>query len=119
MGVIFTHRDPIVTADSVISVLGTLYWLRTDNPWGAGGIDVDVMDLAEDRARMWDGPIAMIEDGRLAPGEFANFYYDRFIADPIGEIRSIYDQLGMTLTADVAQRMTDYLAVKTKGKHGK
>ena len=118
MRVIFTHRDPIVTADSVISVLGTLFWTRTDDLWGDGKIDVDVMAMAEDRAKFWDTAIAMIEDGRLSRGDYANFYYDQFIADPMAAIRSIYDQLGMTLTNEAAERMTNYLAARTKGKHG-
>ena len=119
MRVVFAHRDPIVTADSVVSLLGTLFWQRTDNVWGGGTIDAAVLQTADGRARAWDGVIAMIEDGRLARGDYANFYYDRFVADPIDAIQSVYDQLGMTLSAEVADRMRDYLAAKTKGQHGK
>jgi hypothetical protein len=119
MRVIFAHRDPIATADSVVSFLGTLFWQRTDKLWGDGKIDVEVLSTADRRAKSWDGVIAMIEDGRLEKGSYANFYYDRFVADPIGAIQSVYDQLGMTLTEDAADRMRNYLAAKTKGMHGK
>lgn len=119
MRVIFTHRDPIVSADSTVSFLGTLYWQRSDKLWGGEGMEVEVLADAADRAKAWDPVIEMIEDGRLAKGEYANFYYDRFVQDPIAEVRSIYGQLGMTLTDEVAETMRAYLAFKTQGKHGR
>lgn len=119
MRVIFTHRDPIVTADSVVSFLGTLYWQRTDKLWGDGTINTDVLAAADARSKQWDAVIEMIEDGRLAKGSHANFHYHRFVADPIAEVQSIYDQLGMTLTDEIAGRMRAYLDAKPKGKHGK
>jgi hypothetical protein len=119
MRVIFAHRDPIVTADSVVSFLGTLFWQRTDNLWGEGKIDVEVLELADVRARAWNGAIQMIEDGRLGKGDYANFYYDQFVDDPLSAVQSVYDQLGMTLTPEVADKMRAYLAAKTKGQYGK
>jgi len=119
MRVIFAHRDPIVTADSVVSFLGTILWQRTDNPWGNGRIDVEVLAAADERARTWDDVIEMIERGQLAKGSYANFHYDRFLTDPIAAIQSVYDQLGMQLTAATVARMRAYLDAKTKGLHGK
>lgn len=119
MRVIFAHRDPIVSHDSVVSFLGTIYWQRTDRLWGDGKMNVEVLAESAQRGRSWDGVIEMIEDGRLAKGEYANFYYERFMSEPIEEIRSVYAQLGMTLAPEVAERMRAYLAVKTKGVHGK
>jgi hypothetical protein len=119
MQVIFSHRDPLVTADSVISFMGTLLWQRTDNLWGDGKMEVEVLATADGRARAWDPIIEMIEDGRLAKGQYANFYYDQFVDDPIKAVQSVYDQLGMTLTPEVAERMRAYLAAKTKGQFGK
>jgi hypothetical protein len=119
MRVIFAHRDPVVTADSLVSLLGALFWQRTDNIWGSGAIDAQVLAMADGRARAWDGVIEMIEDGRIAKGSYANVYYDRFVATPMAAIQSIYDQLGMTLTVEVADKMRAYLAAKTKGQHGR
>lgn len=119
MKVILTHRDPIVTADSTVSFLGTLYWQRTDKLWGDGRIGTEVLAPAELRSRQWDAVIDMIEDGRLAKGSYANFYYHRFVVDPIAEVRSIYHQLDMTLTDEAANNMCAYLEARPKGKHGK
>ncbi|MDB6063587.1 MAG: hypothetical protein JWM78_3690 [Verrucomicrobiaceae bacterium] len=117
MRLIFAHRDPIVSADSVVSFMGTLFWQRTDNIWREQN-DLEVLSMAEQRAKAWDDVIAMIEDGRLAKGMYANFYYDQFVRDPIAAIASVYDQLGMTLTPAAADKMRAYLANKFKGKHG-
>jgi hypothetical protein len=116
---IFTHRDPIASADSIVSVMGTLYWLRTDHPWGKGSIESASLAMAEDRARQWDEPMRMIREGALDEGEYANFHYAQFLEDPRAAIRDIYRQLKMTLAPDVEQRMLDYLAAKPKGKHGR
>ncbi|MDB6063266.1 MAG: hypothetical protein JWM78_3369, partial [Verrucomicrobiaceae bacterium] len=119
MRVIFTHRDPVVTADSIVSVMGMLYWLRTDQPWGDGAIESWSLSLAKDRASAWTDIIAMIESGHLAKGHFANFHYVEFMADPLAAIRKIYRELDMTLTPEVEQRMHDFLGAKTQGKFGK
>jgi hypothetical protein len=119
MRVIFAHRDPIVTADSVTSFLGMLYYQRTDKVWGSGEIESWVLAMGEERAKLWDPVIAMIQSGRMAKGSYANFHYHRFVSDPIGAVQSVYDDLGMTLTGEVAQSMRNYLAKKTKGLFGK
>ena len=53
---------PVVTADSLVSFIGTLFWQRTDNPWGDGKIDAQVMATADGRAKAWDSVIEMIEE---------------------------------------------------------
>lgn len=117
--IIFTHRDPIVSADSVTSMMGTLYWLRTDRPWGAGDITSASLSLADARARQWDEPMAMIASGRLKQGQFANFHYAQFMADPIAAIRAVYRQLGMILSADVEAGMRAFLAARPQGQFGR
>lgn len=119
MRVVFAHRDPVVSADSVTSFIGTLQRQRTDRVFGRGAVDNWVLAMGEDRARLWNKAIGMIGDGTLAPGQYANFHYDRFVTDPLGAIRSIYDQLGMILEDDVAARMQDFLDRKPKDKFGR
>jgi hypothetical protein len=119
MRIIFTHRDPIVTADSVTSFLGMLYYQRTDQVWGSGAVESWVLAMGKERAKLWDPIIAMIENGRIPKGSYANFHYQRFVSDPIGAVKSVYDDLGMTLSSEVAESMRVYLAKKTKGVFGK
>jgi hypothetical protein len=119
MRVIFAHRDPVVTADSVVSVMGTLYWLRTDEPWGNGAIESWSLSMAQERASAWSDIIAMIEAGQLAKGSFANFHYAEFMTDPIQSIRKIYRDFDMILSPKVEGRMLAFLDSKTQGKFGK
>jgi hypothetical protein len=119
MRIIFTHRDPIVTSDSVTSFLGMLYYQRTDQVWGSGAVESWVLAMGKERAKLWDPIIAMIENGRIPKGSYANFHYQRFVSDPIGAVKSVYDDLGMTLSSEVAESMRAYLAKKTKGVFGK
>jgi len=115
--IIFTHRDPIVTADSVVSLQGTLYWWRTDNPWGDGSIE-DWASAAE-RAKLWDGIIDAIEEGKVSRRNIANFHYDQFMQDPISSIRTIYTELELTLTPATEASMRTYLAERPQEKFGR
>lgn len=115
--VIFTHRDPIVSSDSVVDVQGTIYWWRTDDPWGGGMIDHWVM--AEERAKIWDDVIGMIEDGTIAKGSHANFLYRDFMEDPIETIRGIYDELGLELGEEAERNMREYLRNRPQTKYGR
>ena len=119
MQVIFTHRDPVASADSIVSVMGTLYWLRTDHPWGTGSIESASLSMSEERARQWDGPIELVESGRLGPGDFANFHYAQFLSDPAAAIRAVYRDLSMEFDPEVERKMLDYLAAKPQGKFGR
>src|SRR3546814_20198418 len=74
MRIIFTQRDPLASADSVASFMGNMYWMRTDNVWGRGTVDSWALSTVEDRAKVWDGIIEMIEDGTIAKGHYANFH---------------------------------------------
>jgi hypothetical protein len=119
MRMIFSHRDPIVTADSVTSFLGMLYYQRTDHVWGSGDIESWVLAMGTARAKVWDPVIDRIESGQIAKGSYANFHYLRFMADPIDAVRSVYDQLEMEMKPEIAEKMRAYLAHKTQGKFGK
>jgi hypothetical protein len=116
--IIFTHRDPIVTADSVVSLQGTLYWWRSDNPWGDSSFDNWIMGSAESRAKIWDGIIEHIEDGKIDKNNLANFQYSDFMNDPMASIKKIYADLSLTLTPQVEQKMQAFLDAKPQGKYG-
>ncbi len=119
MRVIFTHRDPVITADSVVSVMGLLYSLRTDQPWGDGSIESWSLATAEARAAAWDDVIDLIESGVLAKGRYANFQYAEFMDDPMASIRGVYRALEMELAPEVEARMLSFLRDKTQGRFGR
>jgi hypothetical protein len=114
--IIFTHRDPVVSGDSVVNVMGAIYHWRTDNPFGSQVID-DWL-LADDRAAMWDQPISWIRDGTIRKGSYANFVYAGFLADPAGTIQGLYRELGLHLSDDTLAQMNAFLEERHKGSHG-
>ena len=78
--IVLTHRDPIVVGDSFVNVMGTIFWWRTDDPWGGGMLDQLVM--ADGRAATQANLMRWMEDGTLRPGYVANGQYADFMSDP-------------------------------------
>jgi hypothetical protein len=115
--IIFTHRDPIVSADSVVSLHGALYWWRTDHPWGDGTIDD--WFIPEARAKIWDDIIERMESGAIPRKSVTHFQYDEFMGDPMASIEKIYRELELTLLPDIEDRMRAYLAAHPQEQFGK
>jgi hypothetical protein len=104
--IIFPHRDPISTADSVVNVGGTIFSWRTDSPYrdkstGDEWIGIDW------RVKMWDDVIGLIEDGTLREGYYANSIYAQLMSDPEAAIRSVYNSLRLTLTSEYKKSQPD------------
>ncbi len=65
------------------------------------------------------------ESRDLPPGQVAEVRYQDLVADPIGELRRLYTELGLGWTADLEQRLVaylrtiaDYRAAHTNGPRG-
>ena len=116
--IIFTHRDPIVTADSTLSLFGSLYWWRSDKPWGDGGNDTWVLAPAQQRAEVWNPIIDSLEQGLLANSKVSNVNYQEFISEPMQAVRQVYLDLELDLSQETEAKMLTFLANKPKGKFG-
>lgn len=114
---IFMHRDQVTTTDSVVSVQGTIYWWRTDDPWSGNMLD-DVL-MIEGRVKLWDRIIRWMEDGTIPRGQFTNVIYLDFCADPMKAIHGAYRELGLSMSDEAADRIAAYLDAKPKGVFGK
>ncbi|MEZ4289831.1 MAG: sulfotransferase [Myxococcota bacterium] len=114
---IFMHRDQVTTTDSVVSVQGTIYWWRTDDPWSGNMLD-DIM-MVEGRVKMWDRIIRWMEEGTIPKGQYANVIYQDFCEDPMKAIRGAYEAIGLSMSADAAGKIETYLRNKPKGVFGK
>lgn len=114
---IFAHRDPITSNDSVVNVQGTIYSWRTDHPW-SGGV-VDDWLLADQRAELWNAVIGWIEDGTIRAGSYANFRYHDFVRDPMRTVASVYSELGLELLPEARSRMQAFLDSRPEGAMGR
>lgn len=111
--IILPHRDPVVTADSVVNASGTIFYWRTDHPYCYDESASAWADI-EPRIKMWDDVIGLIESGKMRPGYFANVIYADFMRAPRTQIEKIYRDLELTLTAAALDSMLNML----NGRHG-
>jgi len=115
--IILTHRDPITVSDSFTNVMGTIFWWRTDDPWGGGMLDSLVM--ADGRSETQARLMQWMQDGTLRPGFVSNVLYADFMQDPAATIERCHADLGLPFSDASAESVRRYLAAKPKGSHGK
>jgi hypothetical protein len=114
--IVQTHRDPIVCMASTTSLMGTLYSMRSDQPFNAQLFDNIIM--GEATARRLEYVIEQREQGVVPAANIADSRYQDLMDDPMECIARIYAHFGMALSELTMQRMQDYLRDKPKGKFG-
>src|SRR3546814_17683754 len=90
------RRPPSATRTYTLLPYTTLFRSTVDS-WSVSTV--------EDRAKVWDGIIEMIEDGTIAKGHYANLHYDQFMSGPMESVRNIYRTLDLVLSPDVEAKM--------------
>jgi hypothetical protein len=104
---IWTHRDPVKAVASVVSLVGTLFWMRTDHPFSGGALD-QVVD--SDMAGMGMSiPIDWMEQGIVPKDQIANILYQDFVWHPMATVGRVYDELGLRLSEAASQKMQAYV----------
>lgn len=110
---VFTHRDPIKTVGSTLSLMWLYSVQHTDAPCRAQVRDI-WLDFCEESARR------SIEARRsIAAGQQMDVYYEDVNRDWRSVMRHIYDFAGLPFTLGVEQTMAAWLTSgETEGKHG-
>jgi hypothetical protein len=114
--IVQTHRDPIKCMASTTSLIGTLYYMRSDQAFNAQLFDNIIM--GEATARRLEHVIDQREQGIVPAANIADSRYQDLMDDPLACISSIYGHFGMRLSKRARQAMQDYLCVKPKDKFG-
>ncbi|MGZ8762052.1 MAG: sulfotransferase family protein [Acidimicrobiia bacterium] len=116
---VVTHRDPLETVPSSISLSVTARPDSLTTAWSGVG-----ESLGAYFARLWVEVLGLMVD-RL--GDFRDrrpdivvhdLHYRDLVADPVGAVRAIYAHWGDELTPGAEQRMHEYVASHPKGRHG-
>ena len=111
---VITHRDPTAILPSVTSLIATMRWAHSER--------VDFAAIGryhlELYARSLDNLIDLIDAGRLAPDRTAQVPHRQVSTEKLAAVRSVYEQLGMELSADAEAAMAAYVAATPPGKHG-
>jgi len=115
--IVQTHRDPVVCMASTTSLMGTLYHMRSDQPFDAQMFE-NIL-LGEATAARLEKVMAQRAGGVVPAQNIADSRYQDLMDDPLGCIEGIYRYFGMALSNAARERMRDYLRDKPRGKHGR
>jgi hypothetical protein len=112
--VIHTHRDPSRFIASLVSLLAVLRFTRSD------AVDIAALGpLMELTYQMFlEQVIDQRTHGVIPDEQIVDTHFLDLMADPVANLRGLYDRLGMTWPRDHDDTVRNYLASKPKGKHG-
>ena len=114
--VVYTHRDPVKARASVVNLLGTLYWMRSDKRFEAASFER--LMTAEAYAASLDRVIDQIESGTIPRAQIHDFQFTDLLNDPLQALAALYGKLGLGLSAQAREAVVNYLAHKPRGKFG-
>ena len=113
--VVVTHRDPLKVLPSVVSILYSTAFVRSD------AVDAETFKgwfSPETCRALLDGMCAFRDSGAIPREQFCDVRYADVVRDPAGAVERIYTQFGIAFSADLAERIRAYVAAKPRGKHG-
>lgn len=106
-GFIWTHRDPVKALASVVSLIGTLHWMRSDVPFQGDSLaQFTNSDLA---AAMMSQPIRWLQEGKLSASQLCNVQYQDLVKDPMAAIENIYEFFGLPFSLEGRQAISNHL----------
>ena len=109
-----THRDPLKTIPSTLSLMATLLWMRGEiaDPIGSAG------PTAAGYAFTFAREIEQRADGTLPDDQFVDVQYAELLSDPVATLESAYARLGWAFPATLPDAIRRYLDARPRGAHG-
>jgi len=86
--IVWPHRDPTKSVASTVSIIGTMLWGQTDEPFKGNLLD-QYMDPAGAAARL-DRVIDLLEDGTVPAERVCHVLYRDLVADPVDTAERIH-----------------------------
>jgi hypothetical protein len=112
--IILNHRDPLKTVPSGMSTFAATRYMRSDREGSE-----QLLELAGNaRNDMMMDVYRRREAGEL-PERFIDLHFSDLMSDPVKALEGVYRQSGKHFSQDYRHAITEYLAQKPKGKHGK
>ncbi len=111
--VVHTHRDPAQVLPSYISLIAGFRAIYED--------DIDRKAIARDVLELWASGAedAIAYRRRNESGQFHDFRFDAFIADPIAAVRELYAQFDRELSEAGERALRRWQSDNPQHKHGK
>jgi hypothetical protein len=113
--VVITHRDPLRVLPSVVSILYSTAFVRSD------AVDAETFKgwfSPETCRALLDAMCAVRDSGRVAPAQFCDVLYADLVRDPAGAVARVYERFGLAFRPELGERIRAYVAAKPRGKHG-
>lgn len=114
--IVQTHRDPLKCMASTASLMGTLYYMRSDQPFNAQQFENIIM--GEATAQRLEHVMEQRQSGVVPAESISDSRYQDLMDDPMACIAGIYSHFGMDLSEAASKRMLEYLQRKPQGKFG-
>ncbi|WP_319456360.1 MULTISPECIES: sulfotransferase [unclassified Mycobacterium] len=112
--VVMTHRDPLKVLASMANMLSTLRWQRSD----AVDYDEIVAPLGFGIPFLLDMVVEQRKTGVVPNDRFVDVGFADLMADHMGTLGRVYEELDMDLTDEAATSIGAYLDAKPRGRHG-
>lgn len=107
LALVWTHRDPVIALKSMVNLVGTLVWMRSDKVISDGAFE-QVADV-KNAARMITQPIDWMESGVVPKNRLYDVHYGDLISEPLAVVEGLYRHFGFELTHTTRQAIVDYL----------
>jgi Sulfotransferase family len=104
---VWPHRDPIRALASMISLVGTLQWGRSDNPLKGG--TYEYLINPEFSAGRLNAVIDQLESGAVPPRRICNLLYKDLVGDTLAALESMYAHFGIPFTEEGKRAVRQYL----------
>jgi len=112
---VHTHRDPLRAIASMASFIGTLQWMRSDRL-------PDVRAYSRGMSQEIDSRFEQVQQlhraGVFHRANYSDVLYHEFIRVPIDCVARVYEQFGLALSDEAAERMGAWMAVQSQAKRG-
>ncbi len=105
---VWPHRDPVRSLASLVSIIGTLQWGRSDHPFKGGSLEY-MTDPFLSAAR-FNGVIDQIEKGAIPQKQIYHLFYKELVVDTVGSLEAMYRHFGIPLSEEGRQSMATYMA---------
>ena len=104
---VWMHRDPIKTVSSFVSLVGTLFWVRSDKR-----LDPKVyahLSNPAGLATLFNSVIDLIDQGRIPAKQIHHVQYVDFVGSPLDTVEALYKEIGIAITDQARAAMDNYL----------
>jgi hypothetical protein len=112
--IVRTHRDPLKTLPSAISLLGTLKWMRCRN------VDMDWATevLPAAYAALYAAELEDRASGALPDDRFVDVHFDDLVADPVAAVADVYARLDWPFPDPARRGVEHHARAKPRGARG-